>query len=832
MMRSLYSAVSGLKTHQTRMDVIGNNIANVNTEAFKSTSVVFSEIMYQTISGASSGNGATGTGGVNAKQIGLGVSTGSTTISIETAGSAETTGNPFDLKLNDKETTNFFIVSDGTNTMFTRAGSFYVDGNGYLCMSSTGYTLMGWQVDPTTGEIRKDTVSALQVMSPGNQTSQPEATEKAYVSGVLDKFDSNLANEDGYVLSLGFYDSLGYGYTAKFKVTPALDENGDVKNAGEYHIELTDILDKSGTSILKDPSDPTGETYLPNRDPGRFFSTGEVQSVDVTTAQSAYDASGNKYPIYNLGTSATPALYTIDSYGNFYRVDESGASYSTELDDEHLEYKLVKDQDGNVFYAEPGQVTNISTTIAQKDGKAAYADGIPAYEFNVGAGANPEKKLYKIVDDQIYEVSQNKVTGEYVSSANPSAEKYTDTAGNELYLTEEPTSLNLGNTLSDDGDYYYYSINGAYYALDQNTGRMYAATQVDDGAGNITYSVPDTSNPVYVGVIDKTTGATVYAKADTVLTNTNQDSGIRTDGVPVYDIGGKWYTKDANQNLYEIKDQTATNLESEDTAAYIAYKDGQNVLTYFSSDTIGFLSSSDTEPFASAKENLYTITKTVQQYTPYTIVYDQNKGTFVSCGIDNQAEGTSLMLNMADVMINHMITDPDGTDNIYVSEDGYTTSNFSNIEIDFTKSMNYDNSGTSTMKALRGDLQGDGTGKKLGALTGLTVDGDGKIYGTYDNGNTVLLCQIACAQFSNASGLEKVGDNCYMTTLNSGEFDGIGVAIDADGSSMSTGELEMSNVDLSAEFTSMIITQRGFQANSRVITTSDTLLEELINLKR
>ena len=77
-----------------------------------------------------------------------------------------------------------------------------------------------------------------------------------------------------------------------------------------------------------------------------------------------------------------------------------------------------------------------------------------------------------------------------------------------------------------------------------------------------------------------------------------------------------------------------------------------------------------------------------------------------------------------------------------------------------------------------------------------------------------------------------MGDNCYATTLNSGEFDGIGVEVTADGSKMSSGELEMSNVDLSAEFTQMITTQRGFQANSRVITTSDTLLEELVNLKR
>ena len=187
MMRSLYSAVSGLKTHQTKMDVIGNNIANVNTEAFKASSVRFSEIMYQTTASASAGNGAAGTGGVNAKQIGLGVTTGSTTVSITSAGAAETTGNPFDLKLTDKQSTNFFIVSDGANTYFTRAGDFYVDGNGYLCMSSTGYTLMGWQVDPATGDIKRDLVSSLQVMSPENQTSPPEATTKAYVKGVLDK---------------------------------------------------------------------------------------------------------------------------------------------------------------------------------------------------------------------------------------------------------------------------------------------------------------------------------------------------------------------------------------------------------------------------------------------------------------------------------------------------------------------------------------------------------------------------------------------------------------------------------------------------------------------
>jgi flagellar hook protein FlgE len=159
---------------------------------------------------------------------------------------------------------------------------------------------------------------------------------------------------------------------------------------------------------------------------------------------------------------------------------------------------------------------------------------------------------------------------------------------------------------------------------------------------------------------------------------------------------------------------------------------------------------------------------------------------------------------------------------------------FSNITMDFAKALNYNNGGSSTMGIERGTVadSSDGAGKKLGAMTGVSIDKSGKIYGSYDNGNTVLLGQIAVAQFANASGLEALGDNVFTSTLNSGDFDGIGVEVTADGGKMSSGQLEMSNVDLSTEFTEMITTQRGFQANSRIITVSDTLLEELTNLKR
>ena len=155
MMRSMYSGVSGLKTHQTKMDVIGNNIANVNTVAYKSNSITFSELMYQTTQKASGPNELTGTGGTNARQIGLGVQSAAINTAISTQGATQTTGNPFDLCITGDA---FFVVSDGLNNYFTRAGAFNVDAIGNLVMSSNGYNVMGWEADDEKQEIIHDTV--------------------------------------------------------------------------------------------------------------------------------------------------------------------------------------------------------------------------------------------------------------------------------------------------------------------------------------------------------------------------------------------------------------------------------------------------------------------------------------------------------------------------------------------------------------------------------------------------------------------------------------------------------------------------------------------------
>ena len=241
MMRSLYSGVAGLKTHQTRMDVIGNNIANVNTTAYKSSSMTFSELMSQTTQKASGANATTGVGGTNAKQIGLGVKAGAINTAITTQGSAQSTGNPFDIMITGD---NFFVVSNGSENFFTRDGSFYVDGAGNLAMTSTGYNVMGWGVDKTTGNIKQDTVTALRIMSSANMTYPPEATTKANISGILDQNDKDVTSANGKTVNLNFFDARGYSYTAKFTFKQS---GGNATN--EYSMELSKLLDSTGKEI-------------------------------------------------------------------------------------------------------------------------------------------------------------------------------------------------------------------------------------------------------------------------------------------------------------------------------------------------------------------------------------------------------------------------------------------------------------------------------------------------------------------------------------------------------------------------------------------------------
>ena len=688
MMRSMYSAVSGLKTHQTKMDVIGNNIANVNTVAFKSSSVTFQDILYQTTTGASGAHVATGVGGVNAKQIGLGVSMASTSVSIETAGASETTGNPFDIKLTDKNTTNFFIVNDGSQNLFTRAGSFYVDGVGNLCMTSTGYTVMGWQVDEITNEIRKDTVSALRVMQEKNLTSAPEATTQGVMAGVLDENDADVNSDVGKIMNLNIYDSLGYQYTVRFSVK-STDEDG------KYTVGLTGIIDDKNNDLIKDlTAEEISQLF------GKTEEVTEAQALTVDRAaiQAAINVNNPNVTVNNvvLGANGQLVVTTVDN------VTDPANPVTTDV-----EY---------VYNANTNQ-----------------------FEANNGTDVLKLEDVFGPNSDFAKMGSEDLLTGESYTLTFVEA---TDTTAASYELTHVYLEMNES----------VEKVLGEGSLMDPEN------MILDSATGEVTF---------------KDTGA-VYALVDGVFVNQNNPTDTK--------------------RIDEV-----FNLSSETMEAYLGLGANPDETLINTDYTFKF----------SEEDGAYIITR---KEPVFDLVFDTATGVFES--INNDPKSVSLNLGNAINTVN-------------------VNGNFENINIDFTQCLNYNNGGKSTLGMDAGATNGsEGKGRKLGNLIGVSIDTSGKIYGSYDNGNTELLGQIAVAQFSNASGLSKVGDSCYQTTLNSGDFDGIGVEVSADGSAMTTGELEMSNVDLSTEFTQMITTQRGFQANSRVITTSDTLLEELVNLKR
>jgi flagellar hook protein FlgE len=209
MIQAMYSAVSGVQAHQTRLDAIGNNIANVNTVGYKASRVTFMDQLSQTLRGATQPQA--GRGGVNALQVGLGVQVGAITTS-QTQGALQQTGRPADLALQGN---GFFQVGDGQNSYYTRDGSFTLDADGSLVSSSNGMTLRGWPAD-SNGVI--DTSVPITPESnlriPIGTMTAVKQTEKAVFAG---NFDSNTAIGGSYSRTGEVFDSLGNSHTVTFR---------------------------------------------------------------------------------------------------------------------------------------------------------------------------------------------------------------------------------------------------------------------------------------------------------------------------------------------------------------------------------------------------------------------------------------------------------------------------------------------------------------------------------------------------------------------------------------------------------------------------------------
>lgn len=713
MMRSLFSGVSGLKTHQTRMDVIGNNIANVNTTAYKSQNMVFSDLLYQTTQAASGANANTGRGGINARQIGLGSKTAAINTAITRQGSAQSTNNPWDVMITGES---FFIVSSGSQNFFTRDGAFTIDGAGNLVMASTGYTVMGWQYDEDTGDIRSDVVSALQVMKRENLTAGAESTTNGYASGIVDKNDTNVHSPAGKIMSLKIFDGEGYEYSVLMSIHAL--EGRD----GQYYVRLDDIKDSEGVSLKTRYNVENIEQIATFGAGGNIVETKVYSTMDNVTY-----------------TDGNPATFKVD-----YNFDE-----------------VLQGYDRSPIMGIAG-----STAVVKSIGGAttAPADGDPlaaATAVTMGGTVKLDKDTLMeeyglIYENQKYYFRPKNADGSY---------------GDRVELKEDLTD-------NDNADAW----------------------------GQVLSQLTSSGNAA-----DTTTGPTVTLDTSKSLT-------IGDDGTVELTFNAEFQSKVAA----EMPTNTVYNEKTGKFAATLAYPDdtndpgalkvlekaygltGDDNTTY----TINYIA-----PGGSA-----SITKNLN-YAGNMLVFNTKNGEFSYIGGQGQ---NSAILDFAG----------SATDMTGANRD---LGHFRDVSIDFSSLTNVNNGKVSTAGLDNGDgtSANAGSGRKPGELIGIEIGQDGKIRASYDNGMSKLLGQIAVAKFANASGLAKAGNNLYSTTMNSGEFDGIGQDVTADGEgSMESGILEMSNVDLAGEFTEMITTQRGFQANSRIITTSDTLLEELVNLKR
>lgn len=313
MMRSMFSGVSGLRAHQVRMDVIGNNIANVNTVGYKSSKVTFAEVFSQTVKGASSSTDQRG--GTNPQQIGLGIQVGSMDVS-HSKGSSQRTDNATDLMIDGN---GFFVVSPdgaGMNKFYTRAGNFNFDEKGYL-VTSNGYKVFGQLMDDN-GEVTNE-FSPIQinksetkgaVATAGPTAPAATAASPIYFSGNID------VNEGAYKMTFDVYDSLGRLNTIK-------------ADFGTLDVPATTV----GTVTAAKSSRTV--TFTPLKTDGTPYMDGGTPPVPMTkVATMSFDANGNAIAITDATGAALaapanelvivpdPALHDTAAAQLFFAIDD------------------------------------------------------------------------------------------------------------------------------------------------------------------------------------------------------------------------------------------------------------------------------------------------------------------------------------------------------------------------------------------------------------------------------------------------------------------------------------------------------------------------------
>ncbi len=857
-MRSLWSGVSGLQAHQVAMDVEGNNISNVNTTGFKYSRADFGTMFSQTVKIATAPTD--GRGGSNPLQIGLGVSVSSTT-RIHSQGSVQTTDKNTDVAINGD---GFFMVSDdgGLTRYLTRSGDFKLDAYGNF-VNNAGFVVQGWNINWDTQSIDSSRTPQNIFIDPGMHIPAAQSTEVAIKANLNSGLNIGTASRPLYSL-----DSV-HGFNQK---------TGETKDENDTGTTQFYTTSKNAVEVTEKGVD-AGSLFNAN---GTGLNLRDGQGIWVSYADA-------KYSTNQLGVNAfDPNLHqnqTAAFWGN--------GNQKTRLDIVINGVAIQNDTIGSIDEAIAYINTFTAPTDAREGTgvravKNADGSGIDFVNDNADGTTDNMKNINLVVNatntaGEAWTANWDAATNtfnRYTSIPQNNTSLWTATGGQ----AGTPNNLTGGRSAQIITAHKYI-----YSSSPQTLPPMY---NPDGGFNYIpgTPGNPPANPPTWNGTDAATIGSQNYYNAvmNGSLLNTNIRTFHTTEdlrellqrdaryGVD-YDGSGTFAAADVNENVKVVVNSSGafslTNVNETSNSPILvtggaplnfgSHNMNFNITAY--TDERGTVSTNDAftkifkgldGSFPAGNQVKQSELLKLSAFSAGLEIYDSlgSKHTlevqFVkqSTTQDGGNEWQMIIRVPEPAEIN---TTGEGPNNIIVgtarfNNDG-SLSNYNPRTINFSP-----NNGAAPNQQIKlsfgtsGSNDGLVSSNSASTLTGQATDGytsgnlkpdairvddKGNILGEFTNGKTFAVAKIAMASVANNSGLEEIGGNLFKVTANSGNIV-VGEAGTGGRGEMKTSALEMSNVDLSRSLTELIIIQRGYQANSKTISTSDQMLQTLIQLKQ
>lgn len=870
MMRSLWSGVSGLRVHQVGMDVEGNNIANVNTNGFKYSRVNYSSMFAQTMAIATQPTDTIG--GKNAKQVGLGVMAAATQ-RIHSQGSISGTDSNYDVAI---EGNGFFLVSnDGGKTRYlTRDGAFNQDAAGNF-VNSNGYIVQGWVRDPVTGRI--DTA-----LSPGNLSWDPamnlpaNPSSSIFLNAQLNSGRKITQETSRYIYSL---DS-AHGHRT---VTGAdNDENGT--KANQFYTKNNNSVDVTEKAV-DFASVFNGSTYE-----GLNLRSGQSFWFSYADAKFTTAHTGLQNNLYNpnlktnqpnvifWGSSERNASLNITLNGVSISGQIQGIDSAQSLINSHsfktgVEVSISSDKKSLIFTNRNANGTednmkNIDLKVNQGNqaGELWSIDNTgqtPQYNVGQATGTNStwftanNQNSEKVITAHRYEYSHSAVdipamhdpvSGTPPFDPNALANANGDVASRN-YAGALIGALNNTNArvFHSTEDLRELMQRDARYGVDYNSlgNRAAGTTQWATGGAN---NVPENSN------INRNVTLTVNSTGRYVFSN---PAGQAT-------LNAVQLNLQANQTYMgltvgaagvTIPQNTASSAENMSFQA-TAYKNEQRQIS--TNEALANLFKSMQGVLDAGNETKQSVSMVLSSFSTSLEMYDSlgtlhllnvewtKHETTVDGGnlwqmilrLDEPATFNAVGLARNNIIVGSVRFGNDGSlTSFEPTEFTFSGNNGSapnqRVELNLGASAGFNglvsNEQTSALSKQQTDGYEPGVLKQ--GMQNMSIDQNGVIMGSFTNGVTMPMGKIAMGNVVNEAGLQDMGNNLWAVSNNSGTLT-IGAPNVGGRGAFKSSALELSNADLSLSLTNLIVIQRGYQANSKTITTSDTMLNTLLQLKQ